>query len=81
MKSDSLLPAPSSPASGPYAAFDHLATMVAIVQPDGCCVFANAAFEHVLGLSRRSVLRGSLFDWFVDAGPLRDTICAVVRNE
>src|SRR5205814_2125647 len=41
-----------------YTALDHLATMVAIVQPDGRCVFANAAFEHVLGLSRRSVLRG-----------------------
>lgn len=81
MKSAPLLPAPSSPASGTYAAFDHLATMVAIVQADGRCVFANAAFEHVLGLSRRSVLRGSLFDWFVDPGPLRDTICAVVRNE
>jgi two-component system nitrogen regulation sensor histidine kinase GlnL len=66
---------------GPYAAFDHLATMVAIAQADGRCVFANAAFEHVLGLSRRSVLRGSLFDWFVDPGPLRDTVCAVVRNE
>ena len=68
-------------AQGAYAAFDHLATMVAVVQVDGRCVFANAAFEHVLGLSRRSVLRGSLFDWFVDPQPLRDTVSAVVRNE
>jgi two-component system nitrogen regulation sensor histidine kinase GlnL len=64
-----------------YTALDHLATMVAIVQADGRCVFANAAFENVLGLSRRSVLRGSLFDWFVDSQPLRDTVAAVVRNE
>ncbi|HEX9720085.1 MAG TPA: nitrogen regulation protein NR(II) [Ramlibacter sp.] len=64
-----------------YTALDHLATMVAIVQPDGRCVFVNAAFESVLGLSRRSVLRGSLFDWFVDSQPLRDTVAAVVRNE
>jgi two-component system nitrogen regulation sensor histidine kinase GlnL len=64
-----------------FAAFDHLATMVAVVHPDGRCVFANAAFESVLGLSRRSVLRGSLFDWFIDAGPLRDTVAAVVRND
>ncbi len=55
--------------------------MVAIVHIDGRCVFANAAFEHVLGLSRRSVLRGSLFDWFVDPQALRDTVSAVVRNE
>lgn len=37
-------------------AFDLLATMVAVVQPDGRCLFANAAFENVLGLSRRSTL-------------------------
>ena len=55
--------------------------MVAVVHPDGRCVFANAAFEHVLGLSRRSVLRGSLFDWFVDSQQLRDTVAAVVRND
>ena len=64
-----------------YAALDHLATMVAIVRPDGRFMFVNAAFEDVLGLSRRSVLRGSLFDWFVDSQPLRDTVAAVVRND
>jgi two-component system nitrogen regulation sensor histidine kinase GlnL len=69
-----------SPAS-PYAAFDHLATMVAVVSPDGHCVFANASFGHVLGWSSRSVLRDSLFDWFVDAQIVRDTVAALVRNE
>jgi two-component system, NtrC family, nitrogen regulation sensor histidine kinase GlnL len=64
-----------------YAAFDHLATMVAVVSPDGRCVFANASFENVLGLSRRSVQRGSLFDWFVDTDTLRETVAAVSRNE
>ena len=64
-----------------FTAFDHLATMVAVVHADGRCVFANAAFEHVLGLSRRSVLRGSLFDWFVDPQALRDTVAAIVRND
>jgi two-component system nitrogen regulation sensor histidine kinase GlnL len=68
-------------AVSPYLAFDHLATMVAVVSPGGGCVFANAAFEHVLGLSRRSVLRGSLFDWFVDAEQMRDTVAAVTRNQ
>jgi two-component system nitrogen regulation sensor histidine kinase GlnL len=78
-------PAPdprSAPTPSPaFTALDHLATMVAIVQPDGRCVFANSAFENVLGLSRRSVLRGSLFDWFVDPQALRDTVAAVFRND
>ncbi|MFT4070063.1 nitrogen regulation protein NR(II) [Paraburkholderia sp.] len=64
-----------------YAAFDHLATMVAVVSLDGRCVFANASFENVLGLSRRSVQRGAVFDWFVDGRMLRDTVAAVARNE
>ncbi|WP_298833052.1 nitrogen regulation protein NR(II) [uncultured Piscinibacter sp.] len=67
--------------AAPYAAFDHLATMVAVVSPEGHCIFANASFENVLGLSRRSVQRGSLFDWFVDADMLRETVAAVARNE
>jgi two-component system nitrogen regulation sensor histidine kinase GlnL len=68
----------AAPAS--YTALDHLATMVAIVDADGRCVFANAAFENVLGMSRRSVLRGSLFDWFVDSQLLHDTVAAVLNN-
>ena len=68
-------------AASPYAAFDHLATLVAVVQPDGHCVFANAAFGDVLGWSSRSRLRGSLYDWFIDAQPVRDTVAAVLRND
>jgi two-component system nitrogen regulation sensor histidine kinase GlnL len=64
-----------------FGAFDHLATMVAVVAETGQCLFANASFENVLGLSRRSVQRGSLFEWFVDAQRLRDTVAAVSRNE
>ena len=62
-------------------AFDHLATMVAVIEPDGQCLFANVAFEEELGLSRRSVLRESLFDWFEDATLLRDVVRAVAANE
>jgi two-component system nitrogen regulation sensor histidine kinase GlnL len=69
------------PALARYAAFDHLATMVAVVQPDGRCVFANAAFGDVLGWSSRSHLRGSLYDWFVDGPAVRDTVAAVLRND
>ena len=64
-----------------YAAFDHLATMVAVVSPDGGCVFANASFENVMGLSRRSVQSSLAFDWFVDSQRVRDTVAAVSRND
>ena len=55
--------------------------MVAIVHRDGDCLFANASFENVLGLSRRNVLRGSWFEWFVEAQLVRDTVAAVARND
>ena len=64
-----------------WDALDLLASMVAVVETDGHCSFVNAAFEQVLGLSRRSVLRGSLFDWFVDATLLRETVAAVSGND
>ena len=77
------LPTPEGCTATPseFAAFDHLATLVAVVSPHGQCVFANAAFESVLGLSRRSVLRGSVFDWFVDDQAVRETLQAVSRND
>ena len=64
-----------------YDSFDLLATMVAVVQPDGTLLFVNAMFENVAGLSRRTLMRSSLFDWFVDAHQLRETVAAVRRNE
>jgi two-component system nitrogen regulation sensor histidine kinase GlnL len=63
-----------------YSAFDTLATMVAVIQPSGECVFVNTAFENVLRLSRRAMQRGNLFDWFSDACPLNDAVSGVARN-
>jgi two-component system nitrogen regulation sensor histidine kinase GlnL len=62
-------------------AFDHLATMVCVVTPDGRCLFANSAFEEVLGLSRRAVVRESIYDWVVSPALLKDVVSAVARNE
>ena len=64
-----------------WLAFDALATMIAVVRTDGRVLFANAAFENVLGLSRRAMLRGSLYDWLGDADSVRETIGAVARND
>lgn len=72
---------PPAPASFGHDAFDLLATMVAVVHRDGRCLFANAAFENVLGLSRRSVRKRDWFDWFVEPALLRETVAAVARNE
>jgi two-component system nitrogen regulation sensor histidine kinase GlnL len=64
-----------------FAALDLLATMVAVVSADGQLLYVNAMLETVAGLSRRTLMRTSLLDWFVDARPMRDTLASVVRNE
>ena len=64
-----------------YEAFDLLATLVALVQSDGTTLFVNTGFEAAVGLSRRALLRTSLFDRFADAAALRETLLAVARNE
>ena len=71
----------TAPPPSRYDAFDLLATMVAVVTADGALVFVNARFEDVASLSRRTLMRGSLFDWFADSSPLRETLAAVTRNE
>ena len=76
----SVLPLDPSLPDG-LAAFDSLATMVLVVEPDGRCLFANAAFEELLGLSRRSVLGESVMGWFVEPGLFKEVLTAVARND
>ena len=65
-----------------YEAFDLLATMVAVVTPDGECVFANAVVrERARPVAPQRCSRGSVFDWFVDPQVLRETVAAVSRND
>ncbi|MES2888757.1 MAG: nitrogen regulation protein NR(II) [Pseudomonadota bacterium] len=64
-----------------FSAFDHLATLVAIVSPEGRCVFVNAAFESQLAMSRRNLVGNGLLDVFVEEAVLRDTVAAIARNE
>ncbi|NRF68312.1 PAS domain-containing sensor histidine kinase [Aquincola sp. S2] len=64
-----------------YEALDLLATMVAIVGDNGRPLYVNAMLETVSGLSRKALLRTSLFDWFVESPQLRETLTAVLRNE
>ena len=64
-----------------FEAFDQLATMVAVIDPAGHCLMANSALENTLGSSRRALQRGVVFDWLVDAAPLRETLLAVASNQ
>jgi two-component system nitrogen regulation sensor histidine kinase GlnL len=64
-----------------WAALDLLATMVAIVELDGNCLFANAMLESVVGLSRRTLTSRSLLDWFREPSAVLDAIEAVARND
>ncbi|MFZ2989947.1 nitrogen regulation protein NR(II) [Ideonella sp.] len=64
-----------------WESFDLLATMVAVVNPDGTCLFVNAGLEAVLGQSRRSLVKRSLLEWFREPAQLFDAIEAVARNE
>jgi two-component system nitrogen regulation sensor histidine kinase GlnL len=63
------------------AAFDLLATMVALVTPDGHVVLANAMFETVLGQSRRTLVKNRIGDWLVERDQLDETLAAVARND
>ena len=73
MTDTSLLPAE-------FAGLDLLATMVVVVSADGECLFANAAFENVMRLSRRAVQKAQLPDWFDDAERLLETLAGVAAN-
>ncbi|WBY01083.1 nitrogen regulation protein NR(II) [Ramlibacter tataouinensis] len=74
---------PKTPASrqARFQAFDLLATLVAVVATDGRVLFANAALEDALGMSRRSI-RGSPFpDCFAEPQLLRTALAGVGSNE
>jgi two-component system nitrogen regulation sensor histidine kinase GlnL len=64
----------------PYEAFDQLATMVAVADAQGRCLRANSALENTLGQSRRALQRSSVFEWLLEAAPLRDALRQVAHN-
>jgi two-component system, NtrC family, nitrogen regulation sensor histidine kinase GlnL len=64
-----------------FEAFDQLATMVAVAGADGRCRFANATLEDVAGVSRRTLMRGTVLDWLAEAAALAQTLNRVASNE
>ncbi|MGM9491043.1 nitrogen regulation protein NR(II) [Ideonella sp. YS5] len=71
----------SRPDSTGLDALDLLATMVAVVRPDGECLFVNAQLESVIGVSRRTLTRRHMHEWLREPASLLEAIAAVARNE
>jgi two-component system nitrogen regulation sensor histidine kinase GlnL len=72
-------PTPSSFAR--FHAFDLLATLVAVVRIDGTVVFANAALEDALGMSRRMIEGQPLSECFTEPVVLQGALEGAGSNE
>ena len=64
-----------------YQALDLLATLVAVVDADGRVLWANAALEDLLGISRRAIAGLPLLDWFESPELLRNALASAGGNE
>ena len=77
-----LSPEPSAPASpARFHSLDLLATLVAVVDTQGRVLFANAALEDALGMSRRSITGARMQDCFTDAALLDTALLGARGNE
>lgn len=72
-------PPPAAPAR--YQALDLLATLVVVVRGDGKVVFANAALEDALGMSRRNMKGAAFQDFFVEPQALLNALRGADGNE
>jgi two-component system nitrogen regulation sensor histidine kinase GlnL len=77
----SVAPPAGAAAAASFEPFDQLATMVALVAPEGHCLMANSALENTVGVSRRALRRGSILDWLYDPTQLRETLWLVASNQ
>ena len=64
-----------------FQSFDLLATLIAVVRTDGLVIFANAALEDALGLSRRTIEGSRLPDCFTEPHILRNALEGACSNE
>jgi len=75
-------PDPSAPASpARFHSLDLLATLVAVVDTQGHVLFANAALEDALGMSRRSITGVRMQDCFTDPALLDTALMGARGNE
>ena len=64
-----------------FRPFDLLATLVAVVNRSGVVLFANAALEDALGISRRAIVGSSFPEIFVQPEQLRNALRGVCEAE
>ena len=64
-----------------FQSFDLLATLVAVVRTDGLVLFANAALEDALGISRRTIEGSQLPDCFTEPHILHNALEGAGSNE
>ena len=64
-----------------FQSLDLLATLVAVVAADGAVLYANAALEDALGMSRRSITGARLQDCFTDPLLLQNALTGARSNE
>ena len=64
-----------------FHSFDLLATLVAVVHGDGAVLFANAALEDALGISRRAIVGSHLSDNFTEPTQLQNALQGAGGNE
>jgi two-component system nitrogen regulation sensor histidine kinase GlnL len=76
-----LAPTRTSTPAERFQSFDLLATLVAVVQGDGTALFANAALEDALGVSRRSIVGSHFPDIFTDPQHLMTALAGSEGNE
>ena len=64
-----------------FQSFDLLATLVAVVQSNGTVLFANAALEDALGISRRTIVGSHFPDSFTEPAHLLTALQGAGSNE
>jgi two-component system nitrogen regulation sensor histidine kinase GlnL len=64
-----------------FQSFDLLATLVAVVRGDGSVLFANAALEDAVGISRRTLEGTSFLAFFAEPQVLRTALDGARGNE
>ncbi|MCF8208561.1 MAG: PAS domain-containing protein [Rhodoferax sp.] len=67
--------------SNRFCAYDLLATLVAVVRPDGRVLFSNSALEDALGLSRRNIVGSNLAEAFTEPSLLQNALEGARENE
>jgi two-component system nitrogen regulation sensor histidine kinase GlnL len=72
---------PDAKPAARFQSFDLLATLVAVVHSNGAVLFANAALEDALGISRRSIVGSHFPDSFTESIHLKNALLGAGSNE